>query len=67
MAIPLASPANMTTINVPPAGRVEFIVPALAAGTPSYLVTNGFNTGPIGDPMPGTRLANMVVGSRKVR
>ncbi len=63
--IPLATPANMTTINVPPAGRVEFIVPALAAGTPSHLVTTGFNTGPIGDPMPGTRLADMVVAPGK--
>lgn len=56
------TPYYTTTINIPPAGRVEFIVPALAANTPSYFVTQGFKTGPIGDPMPPWRLANIVVG-----
>jgi FtsP/CotA-like multicopper oxidase with cupredoxin domain len=50
--IPLASPTNMTTISLPPAGRAEFIVPALAASSATRLVTQGYDTGPIGDPMP---------------
>ncbi len=61
--IPLSSPVNMTTINVPPAGRVEFIVPALTANTTSFFATQGFNMGPIGDPMPPANLASIVVGA----
>ena len=61
--IPLSSPVNMTTINLPPAGRVEFIVPALAANTPSFFSTQGFNMGPIGDPMPPANLASIVVAA----
>jgi len=63
--IPLTTPTNMTTIYLPPAGRAEFIVPALTVGTPSHLFTQGFDTGPIGDPMPATSLANIVVGPGK--
>ena len=61
--VPLSTPLSMTTINVPPAGRAEFIVPALAANTPSVFATQGFDTGPIGDPMPAANLANIVVSS----
>jgi FtsP/CotA-like multicopper oxidase with cupredoxin domain len=63
--IPLTSPLNMTTIYLPPAGRAEFIVPALTANTLSFFTTNGFNTGPIGDQMPGGHLASIVVGPGK--
>jgi FtsP/CotA-like multicopper oxidase with cupredoxin domain len=59
--IPLTTPQTMTTILIPPAGRAEFIVPALAANVPTYLETLGFNTGPIGDPMPPASLASIVV------
>jgi FtsP/CotA-like multicopper oxidase with cupredoxin domain len=59
--IPLTTPTNMTTIYVPPAGRVEFVVPALNATMPAFLWTVGFDTGPIGDPMPGGKLAKLVV------
>jgi len=60
--IPVTTPYYTTTIYLPPAGRAEFIVPALTTGVNSSLSTYGFNTGPIGDPMPGTRLANIVIG-----
>ena len=56
------TPYYTTTIYVPPAGRVEFIVPPLTLNTRSVFVTQGFDTGPIGDPMPATTLANLVVG-----
>ncbi len=59
--IPLTSPTNMTRIYLPPAGRAEFIVPALVANTASTLATQGFDTGPIGDPMPATTLASIIV------
>ncbi len=61
--IPLATPASMTTVYVPPAGRVEFIVPALVASTPALFLTQGFNTGPIGDVMTPANLASLVVAS----
>jgi len=61
--VPLATPVSMTTITVPPAGRAEFIVPALTANTPSFFLTQGFNTGPIGDRMPAADLASIVVAS----
>ena len=63
--IPLTTPVTMTTIYLPPAGRVEFIVPALAANTPSLFATVGFNTGPIGDPMSAANLASIVVAPGK--
>ena len=59
--IPLTTPNTMTTISIPPAGRVEFITPALVAGTPALFLTQGFDTGPIGDPMSAGNLANVVV------
>ena len=59
--IPLTSPTNMTTILIPPAGRAEFVVPALVANSPAALWTLGYNTGTIGDPMPGQKLAKVVV------
>jgi FtsP/CotA-like multicopper oxidase with cupredoxin domain len=62
--VPLSSPVTMTTINVPPAGRVEFIVPALAANVPAVFTTQGFNTGSIGDEMPAAKLANVVVSAQ---
>lgn len=61
--VPLTTPVSMTTIDIPPAGRAEFIVPALTANTPSLFYTQGFNTGPIGDPMPPANLANLVVSA----
>ena len=63
--IPLNTPQTMTTIYVPPAGRVEFIVPALTANVPAVLWTLGFDTGPVGDGMPSAQLANVVVGARQ--
>ena len=50
----------------PPAGRAEFIVPALALNSKSQLVTTGYPTGPIGDPMPPATLAKLAVGPGKI-
>ncbi len=59
--IPLQTPVNMTTISIPPAGRAEFVTPALQANVPAVFVTQGFDTGSIGDEMPAATLANVVV------
>jgi len=61
--IPLSSPATMNVIYVQPAGRVEFIVPPLLANVAAVFSTDGFNTGPIGDPMTATTLANISVSN----
>ena len=58
--VPLATPIFETTIVVPPAGRVEFITPAVPMGTSAIFINNGFNTGPVGDSNPPQRLANIV-------
>ena len=47
--IPFTTPVNYTTINLPPAGRVEFVAPPLPANTQGIFLTTGFNTGPFGD------------------
>lgn len=54
--IPFSSPVNYTTVNLPPAGRVEFIAPALPANTQGVFLTTGFNSGPFGDPDPSSPL-----------
>jgi len=59
--IPVTAPYYTSTIYLPPAGRAEFIVPPLTAGTSSVFSTVGFDTGPIGDPMPAASLAKIVI------
>jgi len=57
--VPFTSPVNYTTINLPPAGRVEFIAPPLPANTQGTFVTTGFDSGPFGDrdnPAPLIRI-----------
>ncbi len=61
--VPLATPVSMSTIYVPPAGRVEFITPPLVANAQTFFQTAGFNTGAIGDPMPAANLASVVVAT----
>ncbi len=58
--VTLATPIFETTIVVPPAGRVEFITPAVPMGTSAIFMNTGFNTGPVGDSNPPQRLANIV-------
>jgi FtsP/CotA-like multicopper oxidase with cupredoxin domain len=57
------TPFYTTTIYLPPAGRAEFIVPALPANADAFFITQGFNTGSIGDRMPPQRLVQLVVGA----
>jgi suppressor of ftsI len=46
-------------VSLPPAGRVEMIVTALARGDRSTLRTRCVDTGPDGDPNPGMILADV--------
>ncbi len=47
--VQLATPLFTDTLNIPPAGRMEFIAPALPAGQTGTFVTNGYDTGVVGD------------------
>ena len=47
--IPVTTNTNVKTINLPPAGRAEFIVTAPASGQTAVFQDAGFNTGPIGN------------------
>ncbi len=56
---PLAQTRKQTTILVPPAGRAEFIVPALPAGASAVLFSDVYNTGPTGNLDLAQTLANI--------
>jgi FtsP/CotA-like multicopper oxidase with cupredoxin domain len=58
--VPQQTPTYLTTLNVPPAGRVEFVMPGLPAGQSATFLTNGFDSGPVGNPNPVQILANIV-------
>jgi FtsP/CotA-like multicopper oxidase with cupredoxin domain len=58
--IPVQPTFSETTINLPPAGRVEFIMPALPNGQTGTFLTAGYNTGPVGNPNTIQPLANIV-------
>jgi FtsP/CotA-like multicopper oxidase with cupredoxin domain len=57
--VPLQSPIYENTINIPPAGRAEFIIPGLPSGQEGIFLTNGFNTGPVGNPNPPQQLMKL--------
>lgn len=48
--VTLQAPVYQSIIYVPPAGRVEFVIPGLPADQTGTFQTLGYNTGPIGDP-----------------
>ena len=54
--IPFSTPVNYTTVNLPPAGRVEFVAPPLPAGKHGLFLTTGFYSGPFGDLDPQTSI-----------
>ena len=59
---PLAQTRNQTTILVPPAGRVEFIVQAPTSGN-AIFVTNAYSTGPTGNADVAATLATIETGT----
>ncbi len=48
--VPLTTPLYQTEVDIPPAGRAEFVVPGLPVGQEGAFLTNGYNTGPVGNP-----------------
>jgi FtsP/CotA-like multicopper oxidase with cupredoxin domain len=65
--IPLTTSTNYVTINLPPAGRVEFIAPPLAASQQGVFLTTGFDSGPIGDPDLPTPLVTIRPSSQPMQ
>jgi FtsP/CotA-like multicopper oxidase with cupredoxin domain len=55
--IPVKETIQTTTIQIPPAGRAEFIMQGPAAGQAASFQHINFNTGPIGNPNPAQELA----------
>jgi FtsP/CotA-like multicopper oxidase with cupredoxin domain len=57
--IPVNETTQVTTINIPPAGRAEFIMQGPAASQSASFQQAGFNAGPIGNPNPPQELASI--------
>jgi FtsP/CotA-like multicopper oxidase with cupredoxin domain len=64
--VPVTGDPMTTSINIPPAGRAEFIVTAPPSGTAASFVNAGFNTGPVGNSNPYQLLANIETTSAAV-
>jgi len=61
--VPVSGDPQVTKINLPPAGRAEFVVQGPPSGTAASFVTSGFNTGAVGNPNPAQTLASVVATS----
>jgi FtsP/CotA-like multicopper oxidase with cupredoxin domain len=57
--IPLSKPMTVTTLEIPPAGRAEFVIPGPPPETFGSLVSKGFDAGPLGDPIPAQPITNL--------
>lgn len=62
---PLAATRYETTILVPPAGRAEFVIPAIPAGVNAQFVTTNYSTGPTGNADLENILADVELTSNK--
>jgi FtsP/CotA-like multicopper oxidase with cupredoxin domain len=59
-AVPVTGNPYVITIDIPPAGRAEFVMTGPPEGATAVLLNQGFNTGPVGNPNPSQALANIV-------
>lgn len=60
--VQLSQPIFTDTLNIPPAGRMEFLIPGLPAGQIGTLMTLGYDTGPVGDHNVPQVLAKLTTG-----
>jgi FtsP/CotA-like multicopper oxidase with cupredoxin domain len=58
--VPVRNSVELETIELPPAGRAEFIVTGPEAGQAAHFQQAGFDTGPIGPVNPPRELARIV-------
>lgn len=61
--VPLDVSRSVTRIELPPAGRAEFIVEGPPAGTNAMIIRLPFDTGPDGDSNPSVVLAKILPAS----
>lgn len=59
-AVPVTGDPYVTTINIPPAGRAEFVMTGPSEGTNAIFVNQGFDTGPVGNVNPAQALASII-------
>ena len=57
--VPLNPPLTENQILLAPAGRAEFTVPGLPSDEEGVFLTNGYATGPVGNPNPPQQLLKM--------
>jgi FtsP/CotA-like multicopper oxidase with cupredoxin domain len=60
--VQVPTPLFSTLLKIPPAGRMEFIVPGLPAGQTGIFSTLGYDTGAVGDINGPQRLASLSTG-----
>ncbi len=65
--VPLTTDLLTTSFEVPPAGRVEFIMQGPPTGGTGTFSTLGVNTGADGNPDPAVLIANIVPSSNPVQ
>jgi FtsP/CotA-like multicopper oxidase with cupredoxin domain len=61
--VQLQTPIYSQTLNIPPAGRMEFIIPGLPAGQTGTFQTEGYATGTVGDVNGPQVLAKMTTST----
>jgi FtsP/CotA-like multicopper oxidase with cupredoxin domain len=59
-SVPVTGDPYVTTIDIPPAGRAEFVITGPPEGANAIFVDLGFDTGPVGNSNPSQVLANIV-------
>ncbi len=64
--VPVTGDPFVTSIDIPPAGRAEFIITGPPSGTPATFVTNTFNTGPVGNTNNMQLLASVTANAGAV-
>jgi FtsP/CotA-like multicopper oxidase with cupredoxin domain len=65
--VQLGTPIFTNTLNIPPAGRMEFIIPGLPAGQIGTFITQGYDTGPVGDSNQPQVLAKLTTSTNQVK
>ncbi len=68
-AVPVTGDPQVTDIQIPPAGRAEFVMTGPPEGTYAVLADLGFDTGPVGNPnfsqVIGSIISSADAGKRK--
>jgi FtsP/CotA-like multicopper oxidase with cupredoxin domain len=65
--VPVTGDPVVMAVDLPPAGRAEFIVTGPPAGTAATFVHRGFNTGTVGDVSNSQVLASIVTSSTAIQ